>query len=378
MDISTEDSLRLHVLLNQSLEAVRIDEGSMVLHALTSEGEAKVALKPNCRDDQYLRKIRELLSTHVLGSPGGYPIYLRRWTRMGQARSESLDKLLALGEPEAVVAVVHAPGLTGELARRAWWAMPNADNARQMLENTTVVDSPIGRELAAFLIEFLPFEENPKAMLDSVRLVLKPGLIDTETRQKIWNRAGQKNTYFVGFLQTLPNDLPERDMASPLWNEYRQKLEPYIKNNNPVALHLEKILGEQGQTFLRVTKSVLKKPRDQEVVVALFDAIGDYFAPLHKLAPQSDDIETIRANAESLVSTPAGQGENSINEVLKGIPEFKPHIAASLVMTRIGESLVAPVFSRTDAIGSVMRKKLEPITTPILQQLDCLLGTGAS
>ena len=44
---------------------------------------------------------------------------------MGQARDDSLAQLLLLGEPEAVVAAVHAPGLTDELAARAWWAMPN-------------------------------------------------------------------------------------------------------------------------------------------------------------------------------------------------------------------------------------------------------------
>ena len=53
-------------------------------------------------------------------------MYLQRWTRMGQMRDESLEQLLLLGEPEAVVAVVCAPGLTDELARRAWWAMGNA------------------------------------------------------------------------------------------------------------------------------------------------------------------------------------------------------------------------------------------------------------
>jgi len=44
-----------------------------------------------------------MLSSHVLGSPGGYPVFLQRWTRMGQTRDTQLDKLLLLGEPEAVV-----------------------------------------------------------------------------------------------------------------------------------------------------------------------------------------------------------------------------------------------------------------------------------
>ena len=121
MDLSSEDALRLNVLLANQPQAIRIDESSMTLYGLSEKGEARVALNPNCRDDLYLRKVRELLSGHVLGSPGGYPIYLKRWSRMGQTRDESLEQLLLLGEPEAVAAVTGARGLSDELARRAWW-----------------------------------------------------------------------------------------------------------------------------------------------------------------------------------------------------------------------------------------------------------------
>ena len=122
MDLTPEDALRINVLLASQIEAIRLDESRMTLFALSQKGEAKVKLNPNCRDDSYLRKVRETLSSHVLGSPGGYPVYLKRWTRMGQARDEVLESLLMLGEPEAVVAVVNATGITDELARRAWWA----------------------------------------------------------------------------------------------------------------------------------------------------------------------------------------------------------------------------------------------------------------
>ena len=122
MDLTPEDALRINVLLAGPVEAIRIDESRMAIHALSGKGEAKIQLNPNCRDESYLRRVRETLSSHVLGSPGGYPVFLKRWTRMGQARDEILESLLKLGEPEAVVAVVNASGITDELARRAWWA----------------------------------------------------------------------------------------------------------------------------------------------------------------------------------------------------------------------------------------------------------------
>ncbi|MDH5469003.1 MAG: sulfur reduction protein DsrS, partial [Gammaproteobacteria bacterium] len=71
MDLSPEDALRVNVLLAGNLKAVRIDESRMTLHALSDKGEACIQLTPNCRDESYLRRVRETLSSHVLGSPGG-------------------------------------------------------------------------------------------------------------------------------------------------------------------------------------------------------------------------------------------------------------------------------------------------------------------
>ena len=68
MDLSPEDALRLNVMLANSV-AVRIDEGVNVVMCLSESGnEARVQLNPNCRSDQYIRHVRELLSSHVMGS----------------------------------------------------------------------------------------------------------------------------------------------------------------------------------------------------------------------------------------------------------------------------------------------------------------------
>ena len=83
MDLCHEDKLRLNVLLAQSLYAVRIDESRMEVHALSEKGEAKVALHANCKDEKYVKLVRQWLSTNILGSPGGYPVYLRRWDTHG-------------------------------------------------------------------------------------------------------------------------------------------------------------------------------------------------------------------------------------------------------------------------------------------------------
>jgi hypothetical protein len=197
-ELSSEDQLRLNVLmLANQVQAVRIDDGAMTLYALTDKGEARVKLHANCRADQYLHRVKEFLGGHALGSPGGYPVYLQRWTRMGQTSDKHLDALLLLGEPEAVVAVAHAPGLTDDLARRAWWCQPTMEMARWMLERDAVIEGRMGKELADFLIEHLPFEENPDARMHTIRLVLYGKLTDLATTAKLWRMAKGVPYYYI-------------------------------------------------------------------------------------------------------------------------------------------------------------------------------------
>jgi hypothetical protein len=43
-----------------------------------------------------------------------------------------------------------------------------------------------------------------------------------------------------------------------------------------------------------------------------------------------------------------------------------------LAMSMLDEPVVNPIFSRTDAVGSVMRKKLKPVSDPLLELVDIL------
>lgn len=374
MILSTEDSFRLNVLLNQQAEAIRIDESTMTVFALTEKGEAKVKLNPNCRDERYLKLVRETVSSHVLGSPGGYPVYLRRWTRMGQARDESLGQLLMLGEPEAVVAVVHAAGLTDDIARRAWWAMPTSENARRMLERDAVVHGAMGPVLADFLYEYLPFETEPLAMVESVRLMLQPGVMSEEKRQTLWSRAARKNTYYVGFLAAVPDDLPEAAVAHPLCSEVEGPLGDLQQAGNRHAGQLARVLAAPGQAFLKTALRVLNKPNNQDVVVALLHAIHEYFAPACEDLDggTSDDVEQIVAGARAACDPATAGGE--IKAVLDALPQLHAQLVAAVALANVGEQVVNPVFSRSDAIGTVMRRKLEPVFAPIFEQFSALHG----
>jgi hypothetical protein len=372
MDLSSEDALRINVLLAGPVKAVRIDESRMTLYALSDKGEARVRLNPNCRDETYLRRVREALSSHVLGSPGGYPVYLKRWTRMGQTRDGILESLLLLGEPEAVVAVVNAPGITNEIARRAWWASQTAENARCMLAQQSVVQGDMGPVLADFLVEFLPFETEARDMINSVRLILQSGLVSNETRDELWGRGKHKNAYYVGFLQAVPDELPVRVAPHPRGEEICGKLEGLTQTGNPFAVQLCRLLGSEGQGFLDAVESVLHKPSNQDVVVSLLHAIAAYFHTIRtNVAAGLQTMDEILAAADKLMISASAPGQ-PLGELLARVPGMEKEVHAMLVLSMADEPLVNPIFSRTDAIGTVMRRKLRPVSEPLQQSINRL------
>ena len=377
MNLSPEDSLRLNVLLKQELQAVRIDESKMRVLALTSKGEASVSLNPNCRDDQYLKKVRELFSTNVLGSPGGYPVYIKRWTRMGQDReNSSLHSLLQLGEPEAVMAVVHAPSLTPELAKLAWWIMPEAENARCMLGAPQVVDSDIGRELAQFLVEYLPFETEPDAILKSVRLVLQPGLVSEEVQKDLWLRAARKGTIYVSFLQAMPDALPEMAEPHPAYDELRSTVSPLLEKNNAVAKQLCKVMSPAGQAFLKTVVNAMDKLADEAAAVALFDAIGIYFsATLPKGHSGAIDAGRSSELAVAFAQSYVEEFESyhpELAEVQKVLTEHHLKLTAMVALSFANEALLDSFFAHSDAVGPLMRRKMKLWTEPLLAQIKLL------
>jgi len=376
VELTPEDALRVNVLLAGSLKAVRIDESKMTLHALSDKGEAKIQLNPNCRDESYLRRVRETLSSHVLGSPGGYPVYLKRWTRMGQARDSILESLLLLGEPEAVAAVVNAPGITDEIASRAWWALQTSENARCMLRQEAVVQGRMGPVLAQFLLEFLPFEEEARDQIRSVRLVLQGELITAGERQRLWEKGKHRNAFHVGFLQAVPDDLPAGNSPAPEWERASRGSQELLRAGNPFAVQLCRLLGPAGQAFLDGVENVLKKPANQDVVVELMHALAAHARTLPLPRTRLAWVEDIEAEVDRLIAGPeqGGDAQRELAAVLQALPGNVHHIRAMLFLGLLDEPVLDPVFARTDAIGSVMRRKLAPVTEPVLQQITILRG----
>lgn len=369
MELSPEDALRLNVLLANA-QAVRIDENSMTVYGLNGEQEMKFPLSPTGRSDHYLQKVREMLSSAVLDSPGGYPVFMRRWTRMGQIDNDQLDRLLKIGEPEAVMAVVCSRSLSGELARRAWWCAPYSEHARRMLESPSVVASAMGRVLAEHLIEHLPFETEPRDMLNTVRLVLQPGLIDEGQKITLWQSGERNRSYRIGFLETLPHDLPQREPPRADLQQYRERLQALA--DNVYAQQLLTLLDEAGQSFLATADEVLQNPADQEVTSALFNALGRYFGPAGHLQGQGlRELAEVEAEVARRLAA-----ESPLQRLLEALPELAPEVEALLTLAHVSEYLLNPIFSQTDAVGTVMNEKIEPLTLPLRRHMARLRGRG--
>ncbi|MDI6748624.1 MAG: hypothetical protein QMD73_00425 [Rhodocyclaceae bacterium] len=329
VELSPEDALRLNVLLAGEVHAVRIDEGARTLYALTPKGEARIVLNPVGRVERYVQRVREVLAGHVLGSPGGYPVYLRRWTRMGQAGEKNLEALLKLGEPEAVLAVAHAAGLTDELARRAWWAgqqLATLEIARVMLMHPAVRAGQMGPVLTRHLVDYLPFEQDPLAAMQTVRVVLAGGLLGEEERLQLWAKGKRRPHYLIGFLEHLPDELPP-EPARPLLQGL-----PDI----PAAQLLARCYSGAGQSYLKAAELALDKAPTHEAVYLLLDLLGQYFA----------------TGAEAGALPIAGE-----------------EAAALAALARLSQEDAVPILTRTTAVGPLMRRHLEPLIGPIIGHL---------
>lgn len=332
-ELSAEDELRLAVLLAGEVQAVRIDESALQLHALTARGEARIALHPTGRPERYLMQLRERLAGHAMGSPGGYPVHLRRWTRSGHASPKSLAALLCLGEPEAVTAVALSADLSDELARRVWWAQPGAEIARYMLGHAQVRRGPMGPMLAQYLVEHLPFEDDADAAMQSVTAIAAAGLLDEPTRRRLWRAAQNRPHYLIGWLEHARDTVPEAP-ARALPTALRD------------AAALQRWWSAQGQGVLHALALALDKPPTHEAVYRVLDLTGALFAA----APD----------------TP----------VLPPLPGLDVEAGALEVLARASRRDAEPILARTSAVGPLMRRHLEPVLAPLRGQLRVLLGAA--
>ena len=373
IQLSNEDNLRLNVLMAQKPKVIRINESNMTLYALTARGEVSIKLHPQVKDDTYLRWVRELLSMKVTGSPSGYPVFIKRWTRMGHTQN-TLEHMLLLGEPEAIVAAAYSEKLSHEIAGRIWWANPNTEIARQLLSHQVVVEGELGKELSSFLMEFLPYEESQLNMVRTVHLCLQGDLLSRKQRADLWKKAKRKNSYYVGFIHAPSIDTPEKKTQTRHHAALADTLQPLIDQGNAYAAMLLNLQSAQGQEWLSTFKYALTKPVDQDVVISLFIAVNTYFKPPHSEFRGVREINTALQRAKDYCQC-VGDVPTEVQTVLVLLNETeKTLFEASLVLSQLGEETLNPIFSGNESLGSFMRKRLLPVSNPTLERIKVLMS----
>jgi len=280
----------------------------------------------------------------VLGAMGGYPSYLKRWSRMGQVASSNLTSLLKLGEVEAVVAVANSTNLDDQLLKVTWWCATNTDNqaeiGRFLLTKEFVTFTETGQEIAQHLLEFLPFVNDTEQLIDTTSLVLQNELINQKDKERLWKQGQRKTAFLVGFVERMQGNLPNELNIQPLECQHPD---------------LQIINDQQSQIFLTTLAHILKKINQEYVLYRALEVLGQYLT--HKQITLQDSIDKINTQIESL---------NIISV------EEQDKLNARLLLAGVNERLVVSIISAHNLTGSAIRKKLAHVLEPIQKALAVL------
>ena len=307
--LSTEDNFKLNVLVANSI-AIRLDTYKMCVYGLTKDKkEQSLQLAVENNHDKYIAAVQDFLVNKVLGIMGGYPSYLKRWSRMGQVESKNLKELLMLGNVEAVIAVTNIKELELDIAEMAWWCATNTDYqaeiGRYLLNKDLVVNSAVGKNIAQYLFEFIPFIENQTELMDSIFLILNKDLLTTEQKQKLLKQGERKTVFLIGFLE-------------------------------------RNLIDSFSQTALKI----LKKITNETVLYRVLDEIGKYYQ--HPMAQALTTIDALKQQAESIKTTDSKE---------------------RLFLAGVSEKLVIDEIASQNLAGSNIRKQLDYILMPIKEAL---------
>jgi hypothetical protein len=198
----------------------------------------------------------------------------------------------------------------------------------------------MGKVLADFLIEHLPFEEDPIQAMNSIRAVIAADLLDAAEAEQLWAKAKRRPYYFIGFLEHRPDALPaEGERPLP------EGVAARAAAGEAGARQLARCHAPSGQSFLHAAEMALEKPPAHEAVYLLLDILGAYFAPVRTAAAMAGIPDELRREAEAM------------------------HALAQL-----GNADAEPILTRTTAVGPLMRRHLEPLFAPLLQHIRVLRG----
>ncbi len=285
---------------------------------------------------------------------------------MGQTSGANLAALLLLGEPEAVVAVAHA----ARAHRRAGAArlVGHADHGDRPLHAGAGRSGPGhdgpgagGLPGGAHAVR----GETPDANLETIRLVLSRGPGRRRHPGELWAKARRQPYHYIGFLEFLPDELPEdvpaRDDHASIARIGRSR-----PTGNPFAVLLSRCFSAAARPFSRRRQKCWRSPSPTTSCTHLFDVIGDYFERCARAMLSRSDVDAMAAAAESrggLDETQRGDAD----VLIVALPQSRRRNCEPCALLGSLSSAVEPVLTRTTAVGPLMRRKLEAVVAPIVR-----------
>jgi hypothetical protein len=242
--------------------------------------------------------------------------------------------------------------------------------ARWMLEKEAVIEGRMGRVLADFLIEHLPFEESPDARLHTLRLILYGKLANDETIAKLWRQTRGTPYYLVAFLEFMAEQLPADQPPRADHETARALIGSLANAGNACAERFLSLLSANGQTWLKAVAEILARPSTSLVVYALLDAISRYFHPTG-YPIQTDKLDALLAQAAAM-SRGDIEAPPDLRALLAAAPQYRQGIEAMLVLSGLTSTTADPWLMRNSAVGALMRRKIEPLVAPINLALQVL------
>jgi hypothetical protein len=108
------------------------------------------------------------------------------------------------------------------------------------------------------------------------------------------------------------------------------------------------------------------------VVISLFIAISKRFPlPLPERRGVRELSSALQRAEQFCHSDDCPAEVKAVRDALN--PTALPLFKAMLILAQMGEDSLIPYFGGNDSVGSVMRKRLEPLTQPLLAQTTLLL-----
>jgi hypothetical protein len=135
---------------------------------------------------------------------------------------------------------------------------------------------------------------------------------------------------------------------------------------------LNRVYSASGQAFLATVSTVMSKPPSQDVVTATFDLLRDYFGALRPEGDPDLPLADLIADAECF-ATPTSPDPDTAR-LLREHPELASEIAAMRVLSGVGYGLIRAVALDTSVLGSLMRRKLNPVIDLLQDHLSLLAG----